>query len=155
MAKRIGKSRANISNLMRLLTLPQEVQDMVSKGKLSYGQARTLLALDSQDKIVDLAKRCVKEDLSVRELEKLTQKPSKKTIEQIEPKTPTRANDDVNHIGINEAKENKQKTSKNDSSPNQTNQQKNNMKKPPIQNRKNNKEIKNQPKSNREDKGKK
>ena len=89
LAKRIGKSRANISNLMRLLTLPQEVQDMVSKGKLSYGQARTLLALDSQDKIVDLAKRCVKEDLSVRELEKLTQKPSKKNP----GKTPSKSKD--------------------------------------------------------------
>ena len=86
LAKRIGKSRANVSNLMRLLTLPQEVQDLVNKGKLSYGQARTLLALDSEEKIIELAKRCVKEELSVRELESLTRKPTKKAPVKQEPK---------------------------------------------------------------------
>lgn len=78
LAKRLGKSRANVTNLLRLLTLPSEVQNLVNKGKLSYGQARTLLALDSEDKIIDLANRCVKEGLSVRELENMTKKPSKK-----------------------------------------------------------------------------
>lgn len=78
LAKRIGKSRANVTNLLRLLTLPHEVQKLVNDGKLSYGQARTLLALDTEDKIIDLANRCVKEGLSVRELEDLTRKPQKK-----------------------------------------------------------------------------
>ena len=78
LAKRIGKSRANVTNLLRLLTLPNEVQKLVNDGKLSYGQARTLLALDSEDKIIDLANRCVKEGLSVRELEDLTRKPAPK-----------------------------------------------------------------------------
>lgn len=79
LAKRIGKSRANVTNLLRLLSLPQEVQQLVSDSKLSYGQARTLLALDSGDKIIDLANRCVKEGLSVRQLEDLTRKPVAKT----------------------------------------------------------------------------
>ena len=78
LAKRIGKSRANVTNLLRLLTLPNEVQKLVNDGKLSYGQARTLLALDSEDKIIDLANRCVKEGLSVRELEDLTRKAAPK-----------------------------------------------------------------------------
>lgn len=78
LAKRIGKSRANVTNLLRLLTLPNEVQKLVNDGKLSYGQARTLLALDSEDKIINLANRCVKEGLSVRELEDLTRKPAPK-----------------------------------------------------------------------------
>ena len=86
LAKRIGKSRANVTNLLRLLTLPNEVQKLVNDGKLSYGQARTLLALDSEDKIVDLAKRCVKEGLSVRELENLTRKPTSKKVKKSEPK---------------------------------------------------------------------
>ena len=86
LAKRIGKSRANVTNLLRLLTLPNEVQKLVNDGKLSYGQARTLLALDSEDKIVDLAKRCVKEGLSVRELENLTRKPTSKKVTKSEPK---------------------------------------------------------------------
>jgi len=77
LAKRLGKSRANITNLLRLLTLPKEVQNMVNNRKLSYGQARTLLALDSEDKIIDLAKRAVSEGLSVRQLEDLTKKKPK------------------------------------------------------------------------------
>lgn len=77
LAKRLGKSRANVTNLLRLLTLPKEIQNMVNKGKLSYGQARTLLALESEDEMIELAKRCEREGLSVRELEKLTRKPAK------------------------------------------------------------------------------
>ena len=84
LAKRIGKSRANVTNLLRLLTLPFEVQKLVNNGKLSYGQARTLLALDSEDKIINLANRCVKEGLSVRELESITKKPTSKA----KPKNP-------------------------------------------------------------------
>lgn len=86
LAKRIGKSRANVTNLLRLLTLPNEVQKLVSDSKLSYGQARTLLALDSEDKIIDLANRCVKEGLSVRQLEDLTRKPTPKAGGKQEPK---------------------------------------------------------------------
>ena len=84
LAKRIGKSRANVTNLLRLLTLPFEVQKLVNNGKLSYGQARTLLALDSEDKIINLANKCVKEGLSVRELESITKKPTSKA----KPKNP-------------------------------------------------------------------
>ena len=86
LAKRIGKSRANVTNLLRLLTLPNEVQKLVNDNKLSYGQARTLLALESEDKIIDLAKRCVKEGLSVRELENLTRKTTSKVKAKKEPK---------------------------------------------------------------------
>ena len=89
LAKRIGKSRANVTNLLRLLSLHSEVQKLVNDSKLSYGQARTLLALDSEDKIIDLANRCVKEGLSVRELEDLTRKPtSKKAPTQPKKKDP-------------------------------------------------------------------
>ena len=88
LAKRLGKSRTNITNLLRLLTLPQEVQKLVNENKLSYGQARTLLALDSQDKMIELAIRCVKEGISVRELENLTKKPASKS----KPSQPKKAN---------------------------------------------------------------
>ena len=46
LAKRIGKSRANVANMLRLLSLPEEVRTLVNEGKLSYGQARTLLSLE-------------------------------------------------------------------------------------------------------------
>ena len=71
LAKRIGKSRANVTNMLRLLNLPDEVKKYINSGKLSYGQARTLLSLDDEDKMIDMAKRAVKEGLSVRELERL------------------------------------------------------------------------------------
>ncbi len=78
LAKRLGKSRTNITNMLRLLALPSEVQDMVNSNKLSYGQARTLLALDDKDQIIELANKTIKEGLSVRQLEQLTKKPVKK-----------------------------------------------------------------------------
>ena len=74
LAKRLGKSRANVANMLRLLSLPEEVKQLVNEGKLSYGQARTLLSLENEEEMIALAKRTVKEGLSVRELEKLTSK---------------------------------------------------------------------------------
>ena len=74
LAKRLGKSRANVANMLRLLSLPEEVKKLVNEGKLSYGQARTLLSLENEEEMIALAKRTVKEGLSVRELEKLTSK---------------------------------------------------------------------------------
>ncbi|MBQ9424963.1 MAG: ParB/RepB/Spo0J family partition protein [Erysipelotrichaceae bacterium] len=72
LAKRLGKSRTNVANMLRLLSLPEKIRDMVNTGKLSYGQARTLLSLDDEGKMLALAERTVKDGLSVRELEKLT-----------------------------------------------------------------------------------
>ena len=74
LAKRLGKSRANIANMLRLLSLPEDVKKLVNEGKLSYGQARTLLSVEDEEQMIALAKRTAKEGLSVRELEKLTSK---------------------------------------------------------------------------------
>lgn len=82
LGRRIGKSRANVANMLRLLNLPEEVKKYVSNGKLSYGHARALLAIDDEDKMIEIAKRTIREGLSVRELEELSQekkKPQKKT----------------------------------------------------------------------------
>lgn len=84
LADRLGKSRANITNMLRLLNLPDEVREYVLKGKLSYTKARTLLTIEDEEKMKDLADRAVKEDLSVRQLEKLSKekKSGKKTSEK-------------------------------------------------------------------------
>lgn len=71
LSKRIGKSRPYITNMLRLLKLPLGIKELVNSKKLSYGHARTLLALDDEDRMLELAKKTVKEDLSVRELEKI------------------------------------------------------------------------------------
>jgi ParB family transcriptional regulator, chromosome partitioning protein len=74
LSKQLGKSRAAISNALRLLTLPQEIQEMVRKNAISMGHARALLALDEDKQRIEVAKKIVEEDLSVRVTEKLTQK---------------------------------------------------------------------------------
>ena len=79
LAKRIGKSRTNVTNMLRLLNLPDDIQEMVNDGKLSYGHARALLSLNDEKKMRDLAKLSVREGLSVRELEKLCKGKTNKT----------------------------------------------------------------------------
>lgn len=78
LAKRLGKSRTNVTNLLRLLNLPNEVQKLVNDNKITYGHARALLSLDNEQQMIDLAKQTVKEDLSVRELETLCRGNNKK-----------------------------------------------------------------------------
>lgn len=69
LSKRIGKSRAAITNSLRLLLLPLEVQKMVDTGSLSAGHARTLLSLENKEEQIKLANQVVEQDLSVRQVE--------------------------------------------------------------------------------------
>jgi ParB family transcriptional regulator, chromosome partitioning protein len=71
LAKRIGRSRPQISNTIRLLNLPAAVQRRVAAGVLSAGHARALLSLDDADEQDALAHRIVAEGLSVRATEEL------------------------------------------------------------------------------------
>lgn len=68
-SKKVGKSRPYVANMVRLLDLPEEVKDFLSKGKLTAGQARPLLGLESDAEKVQLARRIVKEGLSARKVE--------------------------------------------------------------------------------------
>ncbi len=69
LAERLGKSRPAIANTLRLLTLSSEVIDLVRDGKLSSGHARTLVPVPAE-KQGELARECVKEGWSVREMER-------------------------------------------------------------------------------------
>lgn len=71
LSKRIGKSRVSITNYLRLLLLPVEVQKMVDEGKLSAGHARALLGLKDKKIQIEAAGLIVEKDLSVREAESL------------------------------------------------------------------------------------
>jgi ParB family chromosome partitioning protein len=71
LARRIGRSRPQISNTIRLLNLPAQVQRRVAAGVLSAGHARALLSLDDTDAQEQLASRIVAEGLSVRATEEL------------------------------------------------------------------------------------
>lgn len=74
LAKRLGKSRPYIANYLRLTTLPKVIQDDLTNKRLSMGQARTIMGLKDKDKWVPLAKRAVKEKLTVRQLEEFVAK---------------------------------------------------------------------------------
>lgn len=78
LAKKLGKSRSSITNMLGLLTLPTNVQNMVLDGKLSMGHARELSKLEDKEKIAEYAKRIVDENLSVREIENLAKTPDVK-----------------------------------------------------------------------------
>lgn len=70
-AERVGRARPAVSNTLRLLKLPVEVQEMLRSGQLTAGQARPLLALDDAAAILAMAERAVREGLSARALEGL------------------------------------------------------------------------------------
>ena len=70
-AKRVGKNRSTVTNAIRLLRLPREVIGHLQEGRLSAGHARALLSLFTEDQQIQLARRIVKESLSVRQVEEL------------------------------------------------------------------------------------
>lgn len=86
-ASRLGKSRPYIANYLRLLGLPDTVKELVAKRQLSMGQARTLLGLRDKSAVVTLAKRAVKENLTVRQLEEIVAKENGqvKPVKQAKP----------------------------------------------------------------------
>jgi ParB family chromosome partitioning protein len=71
LSKRIGRSRPTITNTIRLLNLPLNVQRRVAAGVISAGHARSLLALATEEEMENLAKRIVAEGLSVRAVEEI------------------------------------------------------------------------------------
>lgn len=71
LAEKIGKDRSTIANLLRILDLPQEVQEMIKNKNLSLGHAKVLLSLKKVEAQKSFAKKVFQDGLSVRELEKL------------------------------------------------------------------------------------
>lgn len=71
LAKKLGKSRSNITNILGLLRLPNSVQDMILDGKLSMGHARELSKLDDEEQIIKYANDIINNNLSVRDIEKI------------------------------------------------------------------------------------
>ncbi len=90
LASKLGKSRSHITNMIGLLRLPEDVQNMILDNKLSMGHARVLSKIEDDSKISELANRVVNENLSVRDLEKLS------TNTDIKKKVPTQRSSHVN-----------------------------------------------------------
>ena len=80
-ARKFGKSRSYITNLLGILRLPKPIQEKVKNGKLSMSHARCLSKIDDEEKIISLANRIEKEGLNVRDIEKiLSKKQTNKSI---------------------------------------------------------------------------
>ncbi|KPJ56359.1 MAG: hypothetical protein AMS16_02550 [Planctomycetes bacterium DG_58] len=82
LAQHLGIARATVANTVRLLELPREIQDLVSRGTISAGHARAVLALGDEKAQRQLCQRVVREGLSVRQVEEIagTGRRAKKTI---------------------------------------------------------------------------
>ncbi len=74
MSKRIGKSRTGVTNTLRLLTLPLEVQKLLDDDSISEGHARALLGLGSKEDQIKIGKKIAEKGISVREVEKLVER---------------------------------------------------------------------------------
>ena len=73
LSMKVGKSRSHIANFLRLLQLPEEVKDYVSRGTLSMGHARAIAGVKEVSKVKELAKQTISNEWSVRELEEAIQ----------------------------------------------------------------------------------
>ena len=84
LSETVGKSRSAIANATRLLDLPEEILEMLAIGKISAGHGRTLLAVRNEEAMIELAKRVINEDLSVRRLEEEVKRANRKKKEEPE-----------------------------------------------------------------------
>ena len=73
LAKRLGKSRPHITNHIRLLSLPRQIQELITQGTISMGHGRALLGLQDKDLLNSLVEKTLKEELNVRQLEQYIQ----------------------------------------------------------------------------------
>lgn len=85
-SKSVGKSRPVIANALRILKLPQSVLDLLSKGDISLGHARALLGFDNEEMMLKTARAIKENDLTVRDVEKLSKKTNGQT-ETVSSKT--------------------------------------------------------------------
>lgn len=96
LAKKVGKSRSHITNILGLLRLPNEVQQMVIKNEISMGHARAISKLESQNEMINLANQIVNEKLPVREVEKISQK--EEVHKRVEQKRKTESTNEYKYV---------------------------------------------------------
>ena len=85
-SKSVSKSRPYISNMLRLLKLPEEVRSLVSEGKISTGHARALINVRNKEKQKKLCQMIIREGISVRQIESLAaeeKKPRRKPLKKV------------------------------------------------------------------------
>ena len=91
LAKRVGKSRSHVTNIIGLLRLPKDVQEMVNSSKISMAHARVLSKLDSVSQIEELAHKIIKDNINVRQLEDMAN--SKEVVKKNKIKNSKKTNE--------------------------------------------------------------
>ncbi len=91
--QKTGKDRATVTNSIRLLQLPAQLQRLVASRQLTSGHARALLKLPTEKAQSDLAERCIRESWSVRQIEEFTKPPKEAGDEIVAPKKTTKIQD--------------------------------------------------------------
>lgn len=94
-SERVGKSRSNVANMLRLLNLDPEIQTYVQGGQLSTGHARALLAIPEKEKRLEAARRVIDEELTVRQTEELSKETGEKTKTKAVPRSKSAKYPDV------------------------------------------------------------
>ncbi|MEQ9466504.1 MAG: ParB/RepB/Spo0J family partition protein [Ekhidna sp.] len=85
LGERVGKNRSTVTNYLRLLKLPPDIQIALRDGKLSMGHARALISIDDVSRQLDIFSQIVKQDLSVRKVEELVRSNGKKETKTEKP----------------------------------------------------------------------
>lgn len=85
LSKRVGKNRTTVTNYMRLLKLPAEVQAALREGAISMGHARSIINVDDEQKQLLITRKIIAEELSVREIEKLVRQLDKIIVPVVKP----------------------------------------------------------------------
>lgn len=81
-AEKVGKSRSAVTNFLRILKLPEEIKQSISKGEISEGHARAILAVNTETEQINFWKRIIGENLTVRKAEEFTKKIKSKPKEK-------------------------------------------------------------------------
>ena len=83
---KVGRSRASVSHILRLLSLPPEILEMLRDRRLNAGQARPLLAVEDPEARLNLANRAIREELSARQIESMVHAEKRQPRRQKPPK---------------------------------------------------------------------
>ncbi|MBQ3307795.1 MAG: ParB/RepB/Spo0J family partition protein [Bacilli bacterium] len=95
LAKRLGKSRSHITNMLGLLTLPENIQSDINEKKISMAHARVLSKLEDENQQKELEQKVIDEGLSVRALEVLTKEPN---IQKTNPQKQKKMNNEYSYL---------------------------------------------------------
>lgn len=82
LAEMTGKDRSSISNVLRLLDLPQDIQDMISKGSLTQGHAKAVMGLKDKTRMKEVCTEIIERDMSVRETEDFVNKQNNPVVKK-------------------------------------------------------------------------